>query len=249
MSSGYTFLSQVIDPKQEIICTAAIAATVITGVCVAAAKKVRKANNPLIPDDKLSLRSFAEGICSFLMSLGDQVMGKENRKYLPFIGSIFVYILFLNLISLIPGVAAVTGGNFPLNFAFNFGLAIIVFIYYHVSGIRSVGIVNYLKHFMGSDELTKFPLVFIGLVVLVVEIVSNCIRPVTLSLRLFANMSADHLLLGAFTDLTKFIVPLIFYVMGTFVSFIQAFVFTMLTMIYIRLAVAHGHDEKAEDHH
>lgn len=249
MSSGYTFLSQVIDPRYDTVATSAIAATVLTTTCLIAAKRFAKSPNPIIPDSKMSLKLVAESLCSFLLSLGDQVMGRSNRKYLPFVGSLFTYILFLNLISLIPGVGGVTGGTFPYNLAFNAGLAITVFLYYHISGVRSVGVKNYLKHFFGAEELTKYPLVFIGIIVFAVEIMSNCIRPVTLSLRLFANMTADHLLLGAFTDLTKYLVPLIFYLMGTFVSFIQAFVFTMLTMIYIRLAVGHGHDEKAEGHH
>ena len=78
----------------------------------------------------------------------------------------------------------------------------------------------------------------------VIEVISHCVRPMTLSLRLFGNMTGDHLALSIFTDLTSALyipVPVIFLVLGTLVCFIQAFVFTLLSMIYIRLAVAHEH--------
>jgi len=83
------------------------------------------------------------------------------------------------------------------------------------------------------------PVIFIAPLFFVLEIVSHCIRPITSSLRLFGNMLADHTVLGAFTDLTKVGVPVLFYGLGTFVCFFQAFVFTLLSMVYVSLAVAH----------
>ena len=76
------------------------------------------------------------------------------------------------------------------------------------------------------------------------EIIDNLVRPVSLGLRLFGNMTGDHLVLEIFTDLTKLIIPVIFYFLGAFVSLIQAFVFTLLSVIYVSLAVGHG-----EEHH
>jgi len=76
---------------------------------------------------------------------------------------------------------------------------------------------------------------------LLVEIFSHAFRPISLGIRLFANMFADHQVVNIFTDLTKVGVPVIFYLLGTFVSVVQAFVFTMLTAIYIALAISHDH--------
>jgi F-type H+-transporting ATPase subunit a len=86
---------------------------------------------------------------------------------------------------------------------------------------------------------------------LILELFSHGFRPVSLSLRLYGNMMGDHQVIGAFISLTKLVVPVAFYVMGTLVSLIQAFVFTLLSMIYVALAISHGHDEEhgQESHH
>jgi F-type H+-transporting ATPase subunit a len=83
------------------------------------------------------------------------------------------------------------------------------------------------------------------------EIADNLIRPVSLGLRLFGNMTGDHLVLEIFTDLTKLVIPVMFYVLGAFVSLVQAFVFTILSIVYLSLAIAdHGHHhEEAHAHH
>jgi F-type H+-transporting ATPase subunit a len=78
----------------------------------------------------------------------------------------------------------------------------------------------------------------------ILEAFSHGFRPVSLSLRLFGNMMGDHQVIEAFTSLTKLVIPVAFYLMGTLVSIIQAFVFTLLSMIYVALAVSHGHDEE-----
>ena len=80
------------------------------------------------------------------------------------------------------------------------------------------------------------------------ELIDNFLRPITLNLRLMMNMFADHLVLDIFTDLTRLIVPVVFYMLGTFVSVIQAFVFTLLSIVYVALAVG-GHDEEHEHAH
>jgi F-type H+-transporting ATPase subunit a len=74
-----------------------------------------------------------------------------------------------------------------------------------------------------------------------IELISNFVRPFSLGIRLSVNMTADHAILGTFIDLTKVIVPVIFYGMGTFISFVQAFVFTMLSMVYVMMATADDH--------
>jgi len=102
----------------------------------------------------------------------------------------------------------------------------------------------------GSSIFSK--LAFLPLLLLsvgfffILEVFSHGFRPVSLSLRLFGNMMGDHEVIGAFISLTKLVVPVAFYLMGTLVSLIQAFVFTLLSMIYVALAVSHGHEEGHE---
>jgi F-type H+-transporting ATPase subunit a len=91
-----------------------------------------------------------------------------------------------------------------------------------------------VKQFLGS-------VVFLMPLMLVVELFSHLFRPVSLGIRLFANMFADHQVVEIFTDLTYFVVPVVFYALGAFVAVVQAFVFTMLSAIYIALAVSHEH--------
>jgi F-type H+-transporting ATPase subunit a len=92
----------------------------------------------------------------------------------------------------------------------------------------------YLKQFVG-------PLLALAPLMIIVELFSHAFRPASLAMRLYGNMFADHLLLGIFTDLTKLLIPVIFYLLGTFVSFLQALVFTLLSMVYVALAISHDH--------
>jgi F-type H+-transporting ATPase subunit a len=95
------------------------------------------------------------------------------------------------------------------------------------------------------SKLAFLPVLLLSVVFFfILEIFSHGFRPVSLSLRLFGNMMGDHEVIGAFISLTKLVVPVAFYLMGTLVSLIQAFVFTLLSMIYVALAVSHGHDEE-----
>ena len=199
----------------------------------------------LVPEKTLTLRNFFELLTEFLINLSDGTLGKENRRYLPFIATCFVFVLFMNVLGLVPGFVMPTH-----RVTVNAGLAIVVFVCYNFWGIREVGIVNYLKHLWG-------PVFFIGFLLFPIEVISHFIRPLSLSLRLFGNMTGDHMVLGVFTDLTKRLgdatgflylpIPVIFYFLGTMVCCIQAYIFALLTMIYIKLATAH--EEHGEHHH
>lgn len=187
----------------------------------------------LIPDRKLSLAGFFDFFVEAFVSYHDSVLGRENRRYVPFNGSIFLFILIINLLGLIPGMPAATTTVWV-----NVGIALTVFVYFNYLGIKANGLVGYLKHFCG-------PFWALAWFMLPLELFSTALRIFTLNLRLYWNITADHLVLGIFTGLTKLIVPMAFYALGTFVSFMQAFIFTTLTMIYILLATQHSE----EDHH
>jgi F-type H+-transporting ATPase subunit a len=189
-----------------------------------------------------------EVIVEQIRALLDQVIGPYGRRYVPVVGSFAIFILVGNLMGLIPGLGAPTE-----NINVTGALGITAFLYYIAMGFRQQGL-GYLKHFMGG--LTGALAFAIGWLIFVVEIISNTVRPVTLSLRLFVNMYADHQIGGAFLQLTPWIVPIFTIVLAVFVAFIQTFIFIMLTMVYLSETVPHeeqdheehGHEAVAEAH-
>jgi F-type H+-transporting ATPase subunit a len=180
------------------------------------------------PASSLSLKGFFEAFIELMDGMVNMVLGQAGRPYLPMFGAIFFYIIFTNLVGLIPGFTAATAN---INAALALGL--VSFAIYNFEGFRHSGI-HYLKHFMG-------PVWWLAWFLFPIEIISNLIRPLSLGIRLSVNMMADHALLGTFIDLTKVVVPIIFYGLGTFVSFVQALVFTMLSMVYVMMATADDH--------
>jgi F-type H+-transporting ATPase subunit a len=231
MSSTFNFVAHLVGPEHAPLCSAGIVAGVVALSGVAARVMLKRKVNPLVPDRRLNLRTLYDLLGTFIGWLGDSAMGKENRKYLPFAGIEFLYVLSLNLLGLIPGFLMPTD-----EFQFNLGIALTVFVMFNYWGVREVGLFTYLKHLWGPFK--GFALI-LGVILFPIEVISMCVRPLTLSLRLFGNMTGDHLALSVFTDITKVFVPVLFLLLGTIVCFVQAFVFSLLTMIYIRLAVAH----------
>jgi len=227
MSSGLLFLNQIVGHELETVTTGVLVGCTVIGVGLLAKKGLDKADNKLVPDSTLTPRNFLEVVTEGVVKLGDMVMGRDNRKYIPFAASLFLFIFVCNLVGLIPGVKMPTD-----SISFNMGLAALVFILYNFWGIREVGLVHYLKHMCG-------PVWWIAPLLFVIEVISHFIRPAALTLRLYGNMTRDHLAIAVFTKLTGAPIPVIFYLLGTFVCLIQAFVFTLLTMVYIRLAVVH----------
>jgi F-type H+-transporting ATPase subunit a len=192
-------------------------------------KKNLSKEDSVLPDEKFSLRTIFEILTiDFLLDLFTSVMGSREKakKYFPLLGTSFMFILFSNLLGLIPGFLPPTG-----NFNTPVACALVVFVMYNFYGFKEHGI-GYLKHFAG-------PLIYIAPLMFIIELVSHLVRPVSLSLRLFWNMTGDHLVLGIFTSLTHFLIPVLFIALGLFVAFLQAFIFTILSAIYISLSVVH----------
>lgn len=175
-----------------------------------------------------------------IRGLLDQVIGPYGRRYVPVIGSFAVFILIGNLMAQVPGLGAPTES---INVTGALGLT--SFLYFIGSGFRQQGF-RYLKHFTGG--LSGVMLIAIGWLIFVVEIISNSVRPVTLSLRLFVNMYADEQIGHAFLyQLVAPIVPIFTIVLGIFVAFIQTFIFIMLSMVYLSETVPHE-EHDSEDH-
>lgn len=169
-----------------------------------------------------------EVIYEFIHAQAEEVVGHGSSKYIPFFGTIFLFILFMNLIGLIPGFDSPTMyAMVPL------GMAVSVFIFYHAAGLKEHK-AGYIKQFMGP-MLVLAPLVF------VIEVVSHFARPLSLTVRLFANMFAGEQVYLAFIALTKLIIPMIFIGLHLFVGVLQAYIFMLLAMIYVGGAVSHEH--------
>jgi F-type H+-transporting ATPase subunit a len=183
-----------------------------------------------------------EVIVEQLRGLLNQVIGPYGQRYLPVIGGFAVFILIGNLMGQIPGIGAPTE-----NINVTGALGITSFIYYIGMGFRQQGL-KYLKHFTGG--LTGATLYAMGWMIFIVELVSNSVRPVTLSLRLFVNMFADQKIGQAFLGLVAPFVPIFTIVLGVFVAFVQTFIFIMLSMVYLSETVPHEeHDTDDHDHH
>jgi F-type H+-transporting ATPase subunit a len=172
-------------------------------------------------------QQIAEMVNEFTGSLGEQIIGHGFEKYQAFVTCIFLFVLSNNLIGLLPGVPApTTSPVVPL------GLAIPTFLYYNYQGFRAQGFIGYLKHFCG-------PIWWMAWLLLPIELVSHFARIMSLTIRLYANMFASDMLTLGFFSLIPIGVPSIFLGLHVFVSCIQAFIFMLLSMIYLSLAVSH----------
>lgn len=238
-ASGYTFMSGVehsIHVKQHIITFALVAILfLLAGVIYRA--KVSAVKNNIVPDKGISFRNIFEALGQFIYNLARNIMGEEEaKKYFSVIMLLFTLVFANNLIGLLPGFLPPTD-----NFNTTLALGVFVFIYYNFQGIKAQGIVGHIKHFMG-------PVWYLAILIFPIELISHSVRPLSLGLRLKGNMEGDHLVLSIFSGLVPYIVPIPFYIIGLFVCFMQAFVFTLLTMVYISLATAH-HDHEEHAHH
>ncbi len=156
------------------------------------------------------------------------VLGPDlAKKHFRFFFILFIFIFVSNILGLVPFFHPITQ-----NINFTVGLALIVFFYYHAQGIKEVGWKDYAKHFTGPFWIMAF--FFLPL-----EILSHGIRPISLGLRLRTNIYADHEIYKAFLNLIPYFVPVIFLFQGLFISLVQAFIFTLLGLVYIKLATTH----------
>lgn len=180
-----------------------------------------------VPPPCFCLRNLLETFGDMVFGLMEGPMGAKNaRKYLPLIGSLFLFILFCNFLSLIPGFLPPTA-----NLKTNLGLAVLVFVLTHVFGVATHGL-KYFKHFMG-------PVWWLAPLMIPIELISHIARPVSLSVRLLGNITADHKVGAVFFALIPILIPVIFLGLGVLVALVQAIVFSLLSTIYISTAIAH----------
>jgi F-type H+-transporting ATPase subunit a len=189
---------------------------------------VGKAQDPVIPEAGLSIRNVLEALIDIVVGLSDSIMGHHGRKYASLFVSLFLFILASNFLGLVPGFLPPTSV-----FWTNLGLGLVSFFAYHYFGVQAHG-VGYFKQFLG-------PMLLLAPLFVLIEVFSHIFRPMSLAIRLYGNMSGDHLVLEIFTNLTKLGIPVIFYILGSLVSVIQAAIFTILSVIYVAMAISHDH--------
>jgi len=212
----------------------------LIGVGVYVRRRLRNTENDILPEGKVTFYWFIEMIVGATYNLSADLMGRKPAKYfLPLIGTAALVIFFSNALGLIPGFLPPTD-----NLNTTFAMAMVIFVATHVYGVKEHGFVKYFGHFFGP-KVPWWIAWFINPLMFVIEIISHIVRPVTLAIRLMANMTADHLVLGIFVGLfatmgLKFLpVPVVFYVMGCLVITVQTLVFCLLSVIYITLAIQH----------
>jgi F-type H+-transporting ATPase subunit a len=174
-----------------------------------------------------------ELVYNFLYGQAGDIVGSRGIPYLGFFGTIFIFILFANLLGMIPTFESPT--MYP---AVPLGCALASFLYYNLVGIRTQGVGHYLAHFAGPIPLMA-PLMF------PIEVISNLARPLSLTIRLYANMFAGEQVTLAFMGLVPLLIPLPFMGLHIFVAFLQAYVFVLLTMVYVGDALPHHEPEAA----
>ncbi|MBI2027389.1 MAG: F0F1 ATP synthase subunit A [Deltaproteobacteria bacterium] len=199
---------------------------IFLSVCASTAARFTEVK--LLPDKGVSFRNFVEILVSSLLSFVESILGHQARKYLSLVGGLFLFIFVSNLLGLIPGFLPPTS-----HLTVNFGCALVVFFYYNYCGFKENGM-GYLKHFMG-------PVIWLAPLMIVVEVIGHAVRPASLSLRLFGNINGDHMLVSTISQLVPIGASIPFLFLGLFVSFLQAFIFTLLSMVYISMSTAHDH--------
>jgi F-type H+-transporting ATPase subunit a len=182
------------------------------------------------------LQLLLEEAVTFLYGMVDEYIGPKGRNYLTLVGTMFIFILFGNLMGLVPGLMAPTS-----NINVTLGCALTVFVYYQYHGFKEQGLVGYVKHFLTPPGAP----IWIAPIYFPIEIISHLSRVLSLSVRLFGNIFGEELVILILFSIVPFLVPLPMMFLGIITSSLQAFIFAMLTTIYLAGAVVvdHGHEE------
>lgn len=219
-------------------------------------------------------QNFFEAILLFVRNdVAKPVLAEHTDRFMPFLWTLFFFILFCNLLGLLP-LDVITGkwlglnhghgiyGTATANIAVTAVLAVVAFIVWHIAGIRANGVAAWGRHFLGGAPW------YMSFVMVPVEILGAIVKPFALSIRLMANMTAGHVLLAVLTGTltvlafaglgslggTAVSVPIVagavaIMCLEVFVAFLQAYIFTFLTSLFIGQLVVHEHDEHHDEAH
>jgi len=238
---GHSFMTILLGPKAgyvveyrglEPIFTSLLVIIFLVYFAIEVRGEYKRLDEAVIPDETLTLRTFFETFFGYFYNMAKDVMGPKNAKrYFPLIGGSAAFIFFSNCLSLVPGFNPPTSS---LNVTL--GCAMLIFISFNYYGLKENGW-GYIAHLAGPKWYLA-PLIF------PIELISTCIRPVTLSIRLMVNMAVDHLVGTIFIGLIALLVPVPLMFLAVIVIAVQTLVFCLLSSIYIGLATEH-----AEEHH
>jgi len=212
-------------PISETVFTAWVVMAVLLLFAWAATRKMR-----IVPS---GIQNVAELIVEVWLGIIEQTAGKNGRRFVPVVVTAFLFILFSNWIGTLPLFGNVRGfrsANSDLNLTA--AMAVVVFILVQISAIRSNGIGGYLKHLFVPNPL---------------EILTELSRPLSLAFRLFGNIFAGEVLLHTMLGIAPYVL-FVFLGLELFVGVIQALIFSMLTLVFLSIAVAHGHGAHQEEH-
>ncbi len=206
---------------------AILVAIIVLAVSMVARKKVKiERDEDIIPDDRLTFKNIVEFILEGVFFLGRDTLGERTKRFTMLLGTLTFFILFCNLSGLVPGFSPPTS-----NWNTTLAMALTTLVLYNYYGFKEHGL-GYIRHFTGPF-LPLAPLFF------PIEIIGHLSRAASLSLRLFGNISGDHLVGAIIFALVPILAPIPFMFLGLFVSFIQTLVFVLLTVAYIQGAIMH----------
>jgi len=219
MGEMFTFFGLISEQKDFLFLTHMVLSALIAIVLA----KVAVSNLQIVPKGTQNLM---EAYINGVLEMGTDVIGKDHaRKYVALVATIGLFVGIANIVGIIPGFEAPSA---DLNMTLT--LALTVFIYYNYVGIKTHGIIKYFAHFTG-------PVWWLAWLMFPVEIVSHFSRIISLSFRLFGNIKGDDMFLAVILMLVPWVMPLIPFALLTFGAFLQAFIFMMLTYVYLAGAI------------
>ncbi len=241
-SEGFLFIHNIVPANYYHVAHGLIVLFILLVLSLLYRFSLKSVDKELVPSSKVNLKNIFQFAIEKLLGLMRNIIPHHAEDYFPIIGTVFIYIFVSNILGIIPGFLPPTE-----NINTNFAVAITIFVYYNYIGFSRTGFKNYIQHFIGPSlgstiGMILFRVLLMSPLLFVIEIIGHCMRPVSLSFRLFGNIYGDHMVLSTFSDMAPILVPIAFLGFGIFVSFIQAFVFTLLSTVYIGLAVeTHDH--------
>jgi F-type H+-transporting ATPase subunit a len=235
VAAALASLGYKVDPAHAIpdyLVMCGIIAVLLTALCLFVRSRL-SVENPG------SLQIVLEDVVGGLIGIMNEYMGPKGVRFLPLIGTIGLFIFTANMIGKVPGMMSPTA-----NINVTLGCAVTVWVFYHLMGVREQGLLSYLKHFavMPGAPIAIAPLV------LIIEVISHVSRVMSLSLRLFGNIFGEEMVVVIIASIVPFVAPLPMMVLGVVTGTLQAFIFVMLTIIYLAAAVHTDHEHEAHEH-
>jgi F-type H+-transporting ATPase subunit a len=208
------------------VSNAIIVSIIILIIVILGYRQLKRTEDEIVPEPKFTFRNFVEILVERLSDIIVDTMGPRGKEFTLIVGTLALFILFNNLSGLVPGFLPATD-----NVNTTFACSLTVFVMTHYYGFREHGI-RYLKQFVG-------PFWWLAPLMVPIELIGHLARPLSLGMRLFGNITGDHIVTTIFFGLVPLIVPLPVMFLGLFVAFVQTFVFMLLSMAYFSGAISH----------